>query len=783
MMLCAMLLALPVAAEPANLALGKPYTFEPAPSYAHCTDPGDATQLTDGVYTKDYFWVQPTTVGWQSAKPIVITIDLGSVQSISGVSVNTAAGAAGVAWPAAIDVLVADEAKQFHALGNLVALDAPHGVPAPETYAVHRYYTDALRTHGRYVAFVVTTEPFFFCDEIEVRAGDAAFLNEPLPGAAIADPREQYKQSQISTRIQRRLREDALAIKEKIKASSIEAAKKDELNAKLDGLVSQVSTAEFQADPGFRTILPLNPLHEQILAVQAERWRMAGLKPVTVWQSGLWDRLDFLAEPDTSRAPALEIVAMQNEYRAGSFNISNASEKRVALRMHFEGIPNAATPDYLRVFEVPWTDTAKGVPVAAALLDAQRQNEYYYLHIPAGMTRQVWFTFQPKTLEPKTYTGRIVLEGVDVEANVEVPVSLQVFPVRFPDQPTLHFGGWDYTDNAAQYDVSAKNRDALVKLLREYWVDSPWGSPAVLTYGKFDAAGAMTEPPNTAHFDQWVDRWPGARQYLMFPSVGSKIGQLNAGTPEFDRAVIAWTVFWAEHAKSKGIDPKQLGLLLFDEPSTAEPQAIIAAWARAMRAANTGLRVWEDPVFGKVEEADTSMLGLCDALCPNRPLFLKADDAYRALFTTQRDPKSTLEFYSCSGPVRSLDPYSYHRLQAWDCFRYGATASYFWAFGDSGGASSWNEYALEHAAYTPLFIDEDGICTGKHMEACREGIEDYEYLVMLRAKGGSDALLNEVVTRVCDAGRLPSFQWSDPLDRGVADAARKQILEALSPSR
>jgi hypothetical protein len=38
-----------------NLALRKPYTLEPSPNYAHCTDPGDATQLTDGQYTDGYF--------------------------------------------------------------------------------------------------------------------------------------------------------------------------------------------------------------------------------------------------------------------------------------------------------------------------------------------------------------------------------------------------------------------------------------------------------------------------------------------------------------------------------------------------------------------------------------------------------------------------------------------------------------------------------------------------------------------------------------------------------
>ena len=39
-----------------NVALGAKYELSPAPNYAHCTDPGDLVQLTDGKTTSDYFW-------------------------------------------------------------------------------------------------------------------------------------------------------------------------------------------------------------------------------------------------------------------------------------------------------------------------------------------------------------------------------------------------------------------------------------------------------------------------------------------------------------------------------------------------------------------------------------------------------------------------------------------------------------------------------------------------------------------------------------------------------
>ncbi len=44
--------------EHENVAKGRAYTMQPPPNYGLCTDAGDATQLTDGVFTEDYFWTQ-----------------------------------------------------------------------------------------------------------------------------------------------------------------------------------------------------------------------------------------------------------------------------------------------------------------------------------------------------------------------------------------------------------------------------------------------------------------------------------------------------------------------------------------------------------------------------------------------------------------------------------------------------------------------------------------------------------------------------------------------------
>lgn len=241
--------------------------------------------------------------------------------------------------------------------------------------------------------------------------------------------------------------------------------------------------------------------------------------------------------------------------------------------------------------------------------------------------------------------------------------------------------------------------------------------------------------------------------------------------------------------------PEQFAVLLVDEPYEPQHDAAIAAWAKPLREANTGIRLWIDPTHRTMAVIEAQSIAVCDAVCPNRQIFHQAEQPYRDFFASLPGKGKQLEFYSCSGPVRVLDPYSYHRLQPWDCWRYGAKASYFWAFGDSGGGSAWNEYAAKGTCYTPLYLDATSVTTGKHMEAIREGIEDYEYLAMLaeavaaaKDKNVDAAILERArvllkdgpadVTDACFNNK--GFQWDETIDRDAADGVRVKILELLT---
>jgi hypothetical protein len=319
---------------------------------------------------------------------------------------------------------------------------------------------------------------------------------------------------------------------------------------------------------------------------------------------------------------------------------------------------------------------------------------------------------------------------------------------------------------------------------------------------RFRFTGSARDPIEleTSEFDAWIAEWPNARAYLVFIAVAhhsgairTSIGDVEVGSAEFDRRVGIWISAWVRHLESKGIAANRLGLLIHDEPHEGSDIGPLIHWARAIQAAEPDVLIWEDPTYRAPGKAPPELFEVADVLCPNRPMWLAAGESFREFYREQQNRGKTLHFYSCSGPARLLDPYAYYRLQAWECFQQGATGSFFWAFGDNSGASSWNEYLAKAGPYTPLFLDDSSVTAGKHMEAIRESVEDYETLCMLRAaveraraegRGGAlleaaGSLLEKGVADVLSAEGVRKLYWHDPKDRSVAEQVRVRALEAL----
>lgn len=787
--------ALSVYAAPQNVALKKPYTLSPVPNYHYCTDTNDAVQLTDGIYSQGYFWTQKSTVGWNNTAPVICIIDLGEPEPICGVSWSCAAGVAGVVWPESLYVLVSDDKKAWTYLGDLCELGTESRQPQEKGYALFRYTTEKIKGRGRYVCVVAAGQPFCFVDEIEVLRGDDAWLAGDVPGQKVNNPKAFYRQARIRSGVAGRLRADLAAILAQGEAR-LDAEASSELKAKAAALKGQIASFADGLSVEQKTLLPYGSLHEAILALHTSVLRATGIKHPLVWQSNRWSPL-ALTELPPSGAGVEEIALdlMRGEVRGEAFNITNPDEASLDVSLAVTSFPAGLN---LETREVLFTDTQSRTPVAAALKRLTPDAKGVVgVRVPGGCTRQVWLSCHRPGVHAATYNGTLGLVSADGRLKKTLALHVRIRNLDFPQQPMLHVGGWDYVQGKADYYKSPGNLDANLALMRDMYVDSPWATAAVFPQGaSFGGDGRLLNETalNFTEWDAWVACWHGARKYCVFFSVGELFNKEKMGTPRFQVMIDSWLSAWVRHLKRQGLNADQLVILLVDEPHELKQDAIIVAWASAIRAAKLGVVLFEDPTYPDPEKSDPAMFAASDVLCPNTPMLVRYGEPFSAFYRNQQAAGKTLWLYSCSGPAKLLDPITYHRAQAWLAFQMGAEGSFYWAFGCGGGiGDSWHAYAQAYSEYSPYFVSPDSVMEGKHSEAVREGVQDYEYLRMLRealgkvmASGGdaawqvrAAALLKNGVAEAVKSVVSSNQTWLVEKDRSAMDTVRIRALDLL----
>ena len=786
---------------PVNIALGKPVTFNTKPNYSYSTDPGDQVQLTDGQYSSEgqltevektrAIWVQKGTVGWVNKNPVVITIDLGSVQPISGVSFSTAGGTAGVFWPTAIHVAVSDDNETWHYAGNLVQSSRKNGVPPENGYAAFRYIDHDLHTKGRYITFGVDNTSLTFCDEIEVYRGDDAWLAQPAPGKVIPTMDKFVPEMTITSAAQQRIDDDIAAIQKSINTSNLSAARKSTFDDRLNKDASAAS--QMDALPRtFRTIIPINDIHRDVLAVRGEMLAVQGLKPLTIWKQHRYAWLPLLAEPEHQEKTELNFSMLKNQFRSDNILCTNASGQPQQVTLQLKNAPQSAENGWLQIYSVAWTDTAQGTPVADALFPVAPQNGVYTIDVPAGITRKIWFTVDSSKLA--SGISKSTFEVKSGNQQFTVPLNLDISKTAM-NKPRISLGMWDYT-NRITYALTEKNRKDAIALMRSHFVDTTWANRAALPWpgaADFDSEGNYKTKPDFTNFDQWVALWPGAKNYFVFPVVGTSFAGAKMGTPEFNARMGSWAKVLSAHMRELDLQPQQLGICLVDEPHTDAQDATIAAWANAIKAAAPDLTIFEDPAAARLGvKKNQDSITPVDIICPTLSAYFDGGRPLQKYFQQLRAQGKQQWFYQCTGPVRLYDPQLYYRYQAWNAFAEGATGQGFWSFSDTSHApSSFSEYGTARINYAPVFFDDDTVYDSVHWDAVREGMEDYEELAMLQDAinaSNNTAWKQQAGQTLDDAIKAVTgiwsrvYWWYQKSDPGLADAQLQNVRALLIKS-
>lgn len=735
--------------RPENIAFGRPYVLDPAPNYPHCKDVNDLVDLTDGVYGKGSelpgIWMLKSSVGWMFGTP-TITIDLGRTQAINGFSFSTAAGDGGVSFLRQLFFLVSDDGVHWRTVPEdlLERSAAKRGNPPASRAALWRYKVDGLKLAGRYVAVVAAPgcdnpddKCYVFCDEIEVYGGDeiAEGSNSEvitLPGEGKEAIKAYVRRQRTTYGARQRMTKDLETVRVALRDASVEGQLRKDLSSRLDAAFNEIGKFEVADPEKFEAIIPLAPVHAEIFSVYGAILKSKASSEALVWKQHRYLLPPYLEQPEADgSAPRLEVAMMRNEFRADSLNITNASPNDFEVVMRLKELPEIQS--WLRVSAVPWTDTLQLRPVADALPWLEPNGNEYRFTVRAGMTQKLWFSINSSFLPPGVYTGMVQLE-LPV-GRMDVPFSVTVSSLAL-GHPKLAVSLWDYANGAESGGISSENTLASIAMMREHFVNGTWASGSILPHPDNQLPDGKL---NFAAFDRWVDLWPGVDHYLVFLNTKEEFGGVSISDPAFSGRVGEWMKKIAKHLDEKGIPRSRLVLELVDEPHTDKQDEIIVAWAQAIKASVPEFAIFENPTWLHPGKTKTQLaMKLPDIMCPYIRKYEEGGETTKKYFEDRPDYQR-LWFYLCAGPIRHFDPTNYYRSKAWWVFENGGEGLLYWAFGDVGtdlgfgtARNNWNEYDSLTPNFSPVFLRPGNVTGSIHMEALREGVEDYQYLAMLK---------------------------------------------------
>lgn len=785
-----------------NVALHKKATVSPRSNYSYTKD-RDPAQLTDGIYASTqgkwnldsrvtHLWTKKGCLTWVKRKPVIITIDLGSVQPISGLIYSTAGGIAGVTWPTAIYVAVSNDGKTWHYAGDLVALSTSTGHRPPNKgYANFRYITQDLKTHGRYIKLGINQRKFVVCDEVEVLRGPDALLQQSA-GAVIPPMKEFSERKTITKKAQRRQNADIASVRKLLHKATLLAVKNPGMKKSAWATrlaIDAAATRSLSLLPvDFKTIIPLTDVHRDILAIHGELLAARGFSPLTLWKVHRYAYRPLVEIPTHEYAAQISLSMLKNAIRSDSLLLTNATGEPKTVHIRLENPPAGAQDGWLKLTHAIWTDTLRGTPVQDALMPMKKQNGAYTMTIPAGLTGKLWITVDASKVPSGDYTSAIVITSGS--QHLTAPMKLHVSNLVM-HKPRMSMFVWDYTNRDKMYGLTKANRRAAIKLMQSHFVDSPW---AVWVFpriekGDFNAQNELTGKLNFSSLDQWVSMWPDARNYFVFWNISNKksFAGKKMGTTAFNARLGSWMKTLVAHWKTLGLEPSQLVLCLVDEPNTNVEDHHMILWGSAIKAATSKVRIYSDPIWHDPTESKyfPKSLLIPDILSPHpgwsTPLYQSFHRRYG----------KTLCLYNGPGLHHTGDPQLAYRQMAWRVFAIGGKGEGFWAFGDTAGAkTSWNAYTASGPIYAPAYIDKNTVYDSIHWDAAREGVEDFEVLSMLQdaIKKCSDITLRKTAKRVLDNAvksvnsdviNNPSYKWAKGTNPFVVDKQLSRVRKML----
>ena len=764
-----------------DLATGVRCAFDPEPNYRYCTDEGDGLQLTDGVYN-GCNWTEEGTVGWQVRRDRVflVDLDLGEPAPIGTVTFDTVTGGAQVTFPAAALVFVSDDGESYRYLGDALTESLPQ-----TQFLNHRFVADDLRGFGRYVRIAVIAGGFFvFCDEIEIMrgehaAGNAEYLDD---GPIAADEVRGYAEALIPWVTQKNatltlLREAGAAVDAREAlvedGALVQTARETIADGRVMALTERtVAEPDYRRGPPYRE--PDRAAFAAVARLNAAIWPGA---PAIAWTHPDAQWLHVLDGP-VGEQPGAEVAVdmMQNEFATASFVLTSCADETVQLDLSaadFTGAATLAAGEVLDIAQVVHVE-AFGYNYRDDAIVPAREGPFI---LQPGVAKRIWLTVRTRgrDVPPGEYATAITV-SVAGEVVATVPVRLRVWPLRFPDETTLHSNTWGYFDEGP---IVGHEADAARDLV-EHYNTALTVNHRYLPRPEPDGEGNLA-PMDFAKLSELIDVNPEVRLWLIWPGFEfgfQRLGLSAVGGPAWENAFEQYVTATRDFLASKGIGTDEFAWYWIDEPGPEAWHEAYLPCSRLVKQIDPAMLVWADPT-GHMSRADLeAALPWVDFMCPS--LGLLSELGGSDVFLQTRLPSW---MYVCASE-KNMPPFGYYRRHSWKTFSYGLQGIGMWVYTDAR-AMTLSDY-VEGVSYAMVFAGEQGIVGSKRWDAWRQGIADYEYLTMLRRAAGDARAAGRAAEAVARAGAILTEGVAEVVGEdphggppGGAEAADRLRLEVL----
>lgn len=355
---------------------------------------------------------------------------------------------------------------------------------------------------------------------------------------------------------------------------------------------------------------------------------------------------------------------------------------------------------------VPFVDPQTGKDLSGALLDAVP------FELAAHKNQPIWVdVFVPRNVQAGQYKG--IFTVTSQQGNIDVALTLNVWNFELPLKPSLF---------AATQLWNAKNRESHIELLKHkfnpYRVDFSAERELIDQYGlkmqaipfwsgrDFKNCRPMSQPPSLHDIRTEVERHQ--RDLILVDHYGDEI----QGCPN----LFGDAVNWARRLREGGVKPLLPGSIISELMGDSHQNSPADIWVvlpisfdkyrkNIIKAKERGEDVW----------------------------------SYNCLIQDDYSPKWTLDFA----------PMNYRIQPGFISQSLNLTGLLYWVF-DFWTSDPWNDLcklgknfpADGQFVYPGKQVGIRGVAPGMRLKWLREGIEDYEYVEILKSLGRKDFAIN-----------------------------------------